>query len=126
MSINRARLSVRFKNGNEQAGKVLANEIVNYSHPYTPHDKGTLEASGHPEIVDGQWAAVWGGDKSGVYAAYQWYGCWPDGTHQIHNHDTSINTMATTMWAEAAVAAHAKELGAIAQNEHVKGGNNGL
>jgi hypothetical protein len=56
-----------------------------------------------------------------VYAAYQYYGCWPDGTHVVQNHDTSKNARATTMWAEAAKNEYGQSWEKVAQREFVKG-----
>ena len=118
VTLDRAHLASRFNRGNESAGKALAEQVIADSKSFTPHDVGTLESSAKPEKIEGDWCATW----NTVYAAYQWYGCWPDGSHVIHNHDTHVNANATTQWAEAAKAKYGKNWGVVAQNEHVKGG----
>ena len=117
VTLNRAHLAARMNRGKMHAGPILAQQIIDDSRPYTPHDQGTLEDSGRPEKIGEDYAATW----STVYAAYQWYGCWPDGSHVIRNHDTSINGMATTQWAEAAKKQYGKEWEQVAQREFVRG-----
>lgn len=103
--------------GKDRAGPILAQQILDDSRPFTPHDQGTLEDSGRVEQIGEDWAATW----NTVYAAYQYYGCWPDGTHVITQHDTSVNAQATTQWAEAARAKYGDDWATVAQREFVKG-----
>ena len=98
VTVNRAHLTARMNRGKEIACKAVAEAVISDSRPYTPRDQGILESRARPEKVDGEWAATW----NTVYAAYQWYGCWEDGSHVIKHHDTSQNAKATTQWAEAA------------------------
>ena len=117
VKFDRAHLTTRFKNGKQRCGPALAEQILADSKPYTPHDQGTLEDSGRVEQIGEDYAATW----NTVYAAYQWYGCWPDGSHVITNHDTSINAQATTQWAEAAKRRYSKDWQIVAQREFVAG-----
>lgn len=117
VTVNRAHLTARLDRGKELAGAAVAEAILNDSRPYTPHDQGTLEDSGKVEKVDGEYAVTW----NTVYAAYQWYGCWADGTHVIKNHDRSINMKATTQWAEAAKAEYGKSWQQIAEKKMKEG-----
>ena len=94
VKLDRAHLEARMERGKDLAGAAVAEQVLGDSRPYTPHDQGTLEDSGR-EKVEGDYAVTW----NTVYAAYQWYGCWADGSHRIRNHDTSINAKATTQWA---------------------------
>lgn len=117
VELDRAHLAARMRAGKDYAGPILAQQIIDDSRPFTPHDQGTLEDSGRPEKIGEDWAATW----STPYAAYQYYGCWPDGSHVIRNHDTSINAQATTQWAEAARQQHGSDWAEVAQREFVKG-----
>jgi hypothetical protein len=117
VKLDRAHLSARMKDGKAHCGPFLAQQILDDCRPFTPHDQGTLEDSGRVEQVGEDWAATW----NTVYAAYQYYGCWPDGTHVIRNHNTSINPQATTQWAEAARDQYGSDWDIVAQREFVKG-----
>ena len=117
VKLDRAHLSARMKKGREHAGPILAQQVLDDCRPFTPHDQGTLEDSGRIEQIGDDWAATW----TTVYAAYQYYGCWPDGSHQITRHDTSINAQATTQWAEAAHSAYGKDWAEVMAREHARG-----
>ena len=99
------------------AEKEVAEQILQDCQNFTPKAEGTLRATslinGIQEI-DGHAACVWG-DSETVYAAYQYYGCWPDGSHQID--DTNRTTAGTyTQWAEKAKAVHGREWNKVAKN----------
>ena len=117
VSLDRAHLSARLKKGKDHCGPFLAEQILGDSRPFTPHAEGTLEASGRVEKIGEDYAVTY----NTVYAAYQWYGCWPDGTHVIRNHDTSINPQATTQWIEKAKRQYGKSWNIVAQREFVLG-----
>lgn len=117
VKLDRARLAARMARGKAHAGPILAQQILDDCRPFTPHDQGTLEDSGRPEQIGEDWAATW----NTVYAAYQYYGCWPDGSHVIRNHDTSINAQATTQWAEYAQKQYGKDWETVMQREFVRG-----
>lgn len=117
VTLNRAHLSARFGRGAENAGRVLAQQIIDDCRPFTPHAEGALEDSARPEKVGDGWAATW----NTPYAAYQYYGCWPDGSHVIRQHTTMPNARAATQWAEAAKAQHGKTWERVAMMEFVKG-----
>ena len=117
VKFDRAHLTARMKKARDHVGPFMAQQILDDSRPFTPHDQGTLEDSGRVEQIGEDWAATW----NTVYAAYQWYGCWPDGTHVIVNHDRSINAQATTQWAEAARKVYAKDWETVFAREHAKG-----
>ena len=118
VTLDRAHLAARFRAGAERAGEVLAQQIIDdCNNGFTPFDQGTLISSARPEKVDDSWAATW----NTVYAAYQYYGCWPDGSHQITHHDRSKNASATTQWCEAARQRYGAAWEQVAQKEFVKG-----
>ena len=122
VSIDRAHLQARMNRAKEKAGYALAEQILEDSNKLAPYSggsiqsAGSLRASGKTErLPDGDFAVSW----EGVYIPYQWYGCWPDGSHVIRNHTTADTH---TQWAEVARQRHGKRWGEIAQKEHVEGG----
>lgn len=117
VKLDRAHLAARMRAGKDHAGPILAQQILDDCRPFTPHDQGTLEDSGRVEQIGDDYAATW----NTVYAAYQYYGCWPDGSHVIRNHNTSINAQATTQWAEAARAKYGKDWATVMAREHARG-----
>lgn len=117
VKLDRAHLAARMRAGKDHAGPILAQQILDDCRPFTPHDQGTLEDSGRVEQIGDDYAATW----NTVYAAYQYYGCWPDGSHVIRNHNTSINAQATTQWAEAAHAKYGKDWATVMAREHARG-----
>lgn len=117
VSLDRAHLTARLQKGKEACGYALANQILADCRPFVPHAEGTLEASGRAEKVGGEYAVTW----NTVYAAYQYYGCWPDGSHVVTNHNHDINTRATTLWVEAAKATYGKDWEIVAQKEFERG-----
>lgn len=119
VNLDRAHLAARLRQGKEHCGPYLAEQILGDSRPFTPHDQGTLEDSGRVEKIGEDYCVTY----NTVYAAYQYYGCWPDGSHVVKQHDTSINQEATTQWIEAAKKRYKKDWDAVAQREFVKGAN---
>lgn len=119
VTLDRAHLAARMRKGKEHCGPLLAEQILGDSRPFTPHAEGTLEDSARVEKIDEDYAVTY----NTVYAAYQWYGCWPDGSHVIRHHNTDINSMATTQWIEAAKKQYGKDWNIVAQREFVKGAN---
>lgn len=117
VTMDRAHLSARLKRGKNLAGAALAEQILADCRPYTPHAEGTLEASGRVENVGEDHAVTW----NTVYAAYQYYGCWPDGSHVIRNHNHDTNAKATTQWVEAARGEYHDTWDALAQKKFVEG-----
>ena len=117
VNLDRAHLTARLKKGKDHCGPFLAEQILGDSRPYTPHAEGTLEDSARVEKVGEDYAVTY----NTVYAAYQWYGCWPDGSHVIQNHNHDVNPQATTQWIEAAKKRYAKDWNTVAQREFVKG-----
>ena len=116
-SLDRAHLMARMKRGKMHAGPILAQQVLDDCRPFTPHDQGILESSGRVEQIGDEYAATW----NTVYATYQYYGCWPDGTHRITQHNTSVNAQATTQWAEAAHDKYGSDWEIVMAKEFVKG-----
>ena len=119
VKLDRAHLTARMRRGKEHCGPFLGEQILGNCRPFVPHDQGKLEDSGKVEKVGEDYAVTW----DTVYAAYQYYGCWPDGSHVIKNHDTRTNKEATTQWVEAAKKRYKKDWDTVAQREFVKGAN---
>lgn len=115
--LDRAHLKTRMKNGKDRASAALAEQILADSLDYVPIDQGTLTGSGRAAVTDYGVELSW----NTVYAAYQWYGCWPDGSHVIRNYDHFKHSHATGKWVEAAREKYDKDWQKIAQREHVKG-----
>ena len=119
VKLDRAHLTARMRRGKEHCGPFLGEQILGNCRPFVPHDQGKLEDSGKVEKIGEDYAVTW----DTVYAAYQYYGCWPDGSHVIKNHDTRTNKEATTQWVEAAKKRYKKDWDTVAQREFVKGAN---
>lgn len=116
VTIDRAHLAAKFKNARDGCGAAMAEQIKGDSIPFTPHAEGTLETNGRVEKIGEDYAVTY----SDEYAAYQWYGCWPDGSHVIKNHNLETNKEATTQWIEAAKKRHIKDWEITARKEHLK------
>lgn len=121
VKLDRAHLTARMKAGKAACGPALAEQILSDSRPFTPHDQGTLEDSGRVEQIGEDYAATW----NTVHAPFQWYGCWPDGSHVVKKHDTSINQQASTQWAEKAKEQNHDKWEQVFRREHVKGAGSG-
>lgn len=111
------RFKARIEAERKQAEKAVAEQILQDCLDFTPKQEGTLrdtaDANGIQE-VDGHAACVWG-DPETPYAAYQYYGCWPDGSHQID--DSKRTTPGTySLWTEKAKAVHGKAWEQVAKN----------
>ena len=117
VQLDRAHLQARLDRGKEHCGPALAEQIKGDCIPFTPHAEGYLQDSARVEKYGEDHAVTW----KTVYAAYQYYGCWPDGSHVIKNHNRDINPKATTMWCEAARQEKKSVWDEVAQREFVKG-----
>ena len=116
--LDRAHLTARLKRGKDHCGPFLAEQIAGDSIPFTPNDgEGTLQDSKRVEKIGQDYAVTY----NTVYAAYQWYGCWPDGSHAIQHHTLQPNGQATTQWIEAAKKQFRQSWETVAQREFVKG-----
>ena len=133
VSLDRAHLKARMERGSEAAGAALAEQVLSNCNQYAVPDDGehTLKDSGRVEKIDGDWAVTW----NTVYAAYQFYGCWPDGSHKIldgppvynsegkkiRGHTQGYTDKPSTHWTETTRARYAEDWRAVAQKEHTKG-----
>lgn len=110
VQINVNALRQRIAEEKKIAAKKVAEQILGDCDQYVPRRSGELKDSaitrGPVEQPDGNYTLEW----DTPYAAYQYYGCWPDGTHVIKNHDTKDgSSLATTQWVEAAKREHNKD-----------------
>lgn len=119
VELDRAHLSARFQRGKDHAGPFIAEQILQDCNQYSVPDDGehTLKDSGRVEKLEDDYAATW----NTVYAAYQFYGCWPDGSHQIHNHTQGYTQNPSIQWTEAARAQYGADWEIVAQREFIKG-----
>ena len=119
VELDRAHLTARLQRGKEQCGPALAEQIRSDCNQYSVPDDGEhiLKDSSRVEKMSDDYAATW----NTVYAAYQFYGCWPDGSHQIHDHTQGYTQNPSTMWTETARQRYKKDWDTVAQNEFVKG-----
>lgn len=115
VELNEALLSSRMERGRLLAESMIADQIIaDCNQFFTPKAEGTLRDSARPQEHAGHMAAVW----DTIYAAYQYYGCWPDGSHVIKNHTTPGTT---TLWCEAARARYGDDWEIVARNAFIKG-----
>ena len=110
IKIDRNALGRRIEEEKKAAAKKVAEQILGDCDQYVPRRSGELKDSaitrGPVEQPDGNYNLEW----DTPYAAYQYYGCWPDGSHVIQNHDTTDgSSLATTQWVEAAKRVHGKD-----------------
>lgn len=93
---NKAQWRMAVHNGSVKAAKMLAEQIHNDSLSYVPKEEGTLSEDSFrmEEVADGV-ELVW----NTPYALYQWYGCYPDGSHVVSNHTTPGTS---TAWVDKA------------------------
>jgi hypothetical protein len=99
----------KVKQASRKAENALADQIIADCRQYVPKQENTLRDSARIEHEDNGTQVTY----NTPYAAYQYYGCWPDGSHQIRNHTTS-GTM--TKWIEHAKASNNAKWLRVAQN----------
>lgn len=82
IDFNENKVARSFNGSYSRARKWLKNEVAKDTNVFTPMISNTLRDSVIPSIGNPNDYLVW----SVVYAAYQYYGCWADGTHVIERH----------------------------------------
>ena len=82
VDFNEAKVARSFSGGYDRARNWLKNEVAKDTNVITPFVSNTLRNSVNPSITKPDDYLVW----SVVYAAYQYYGSWADGTHVIKRH----------------------------------------
>lgn len=119
VTLDRAHLKARMEAGTDKAGAALAEQVLSDCNQYAVPDDGehALKDSGRVEKIDGDWAVTW----NTLYAAFQFYGCWPDGSHVVHNHTQGYTENPSTQWTETTRARYKEDWDTVAQREHEKG-----
>ena len=120
VKLDRAHLTARMRRGREYAGPILARQILDDCNNYAVPDDGDhiLKNSGRShERIGEDFAATW----NTLYAAYQYYGCWEDGSHVIRNHTQGSTQNPSTQWAEVTKAKYGKDWETVARREYVRG-----
>lgn len=117
VEIDIATLRQKIERDKKAATMAVGEQIIADCDQYVPCRDGDLKASGitnGPQVQsDGSVNLIW--DK--VYAAYQWYGCWPDGSHVIQNHDIKDgSSKATIMWVDEAKKQYGKDWEKVGKN----------
>lgn len=82
VDFDEAKVARSFSSGYDRARKWLKNEVAKDTNVIAPFQSGDLRDSVIPTIGKPDDYLVW----SVIYAAYQYYGCWADGSHVIQRH----------------------------------------
>lgn len=113
VTLDRAALAEKLKRSAKNIESKVAEQVLSDCMNIVPlasgGQSGNLRAKGRVEEYNDHMAVVW----DTPYAAYQYYGCWPDGTHQIHNHTTAGTDI---QWCERARERHGEDWQKVAQN----------
>ena len=119
VQLDRAHLIARMKRGKDHAGPILCEQILQDCNQYSVPDDGehTLKDSGRVERLGEDFAVTW----NEVYGPHQFYGCWPDGTHQIKHHTQGYTQNPSIRWTDTAEARYGKDWETVAQREFVRG-----
>ena len=119
VELDRAHLTARLQGGKELACAALAEQILADCNQYAVPDDGehTLKDSGRVEKIEDEYAVTW----NTVYAAFQFYGCWPDGSHVVHDHTQGYTENPSTQWTEVTRGRYKEEWNAVAQKKFVEG-----
>lgn len=95
-----AAFTKKLKAVSRKAESAIADQIIADSRQYCPTDgENTLRDSARVEHENDGTQVTY----NTPYAAFQYYGCWPDGSHKISRHTTSGTT---TKWIEHAKASN--------------------
>jgi hypothetical protein len=92
------KMTEALKAATDAAVEMLANQVHSDCSALVPMQEGNLRDSYEmTKTGDCKRTLSW----NTIYALFQYYGCWPDGSHQIKNHTTAGTT---TMWFDVAKA----------------------
>lgn len=119
VTIDRAHLAAKISAGKKQAYPILAEQILQDCNMYAVPDDGEhmLKSSGRTEERNDGYVVTW----NAVYAAYQYYGCWPDGSHVVKNHTQGYTLAPSTLWLETTKARYGNDWTIVAQREFERG-----
>lgn len=110
VTIDSKGVSAKLKKMSEASLKAVADQMLADSRQYVPKQEGILRDSARVEMVGTTEAdLIW----DTPYAAYQYYGCWPDGSHQVVNHTTAGTT---TFWVDEAAKKNLKKWEQVAED----------
>ena len=117
--VNRAKLTARFTVGREAAGYAVSEQILQDCNQYAVPDDGehTLKDSGRASKYGDGWAVTW----STPYAAFQFYGCWPDGSHRIQRHTQGYTQNPSIMWTEVTRSRYWRDWLKVVKKAHIEG-----
>ena len=105
-----AKVAQKIKRSAKLAEKAVADQIIADSREYVPDDgEHSLRDSARVEEIGGETKVTY----NTPYAAYQYYGCYPDGTHVITQH-TTVGTR--TQWLEYAKSLYNDKWLRVGQN----------
>jgi hypothetical protein len=100
----------KMREASQRAENAIADQVIADSRQYCPTDgENTLRDSARVEHEDGSTQVTY----NTPYAAYQYYGCWPDGSHVVKHHTTAGTT---TKWIEHAKASNNEKWLRVAKN----------
>lgn len=108
VTLNKANVLRRIRNGTDNARTMLTENVKKYSDPFTPRDKGNLIDDAKVDTKEGTITY----DKP--YAKRLWNGI-------DFNFSKDKNPQATFKWCEKGVDANKKALDTVAQNAFSKG-----
>ena len=104
------KVAQNIKKGAKLAERAVADQIIADSRQYVPDDgEHALRDSARVEEIGGGTKVTY----NTPYAAYQYYGCYPDGTHQVKNHTTAGTV---TQWCEHSKTVNHEKWLRVAQN----------
>lgn len=119
VTMDKAHLAMRIAQGKRRALPILAEQVLQDCNQYSVPDDGehTLKDSGRTQENGDGYTVSW----NTVYAAYQYYGCWPDGSHVVRNHTQGYTQNPSTQWAEVAKARYMGDWTKVAEREMKRG-----
>ena len=111
---NAAAWKDKVEKASDFAAAALAEQMMNDSLDIIPKQEGTLRDGFIEKPETGRRDLVW----DAPYALYQWYGMWPDGSHQVRNYTTPGTDK---MWVEQAKSQNGDKWGKVVQNAFTEG-----
>lgn len=108
VSIDSRGVTEKLKKMSALAMQAVAEQMLSDCRQFVPRQEGTLRDSARIAKDGDDRLLIW----DTPYAAYQYYGCWPDGSHVIQHHSTPGTT---TFWVDEAKKSRLNEWVAVAQ-----------
>lgn len=104
-----AAFSRKVSRNSRLAEKAIADQIIADCRQFVPDD-GEHALRDSARVEQGEHTQV---TYNTPYAAYQYYGCYPDGSHQVMNHTTAGTV---TQWIEHAKTLFSDKWARVGQN----------